>query len=286
MIEPEAAPREAVGDMQGSRAAPVARLVFAVLFGLLALGPARAQAVEEWFQRSPQAAPYATIRGEAEALARGAAAVGVPDRLLAQRLEEGAQKAVPADRLAAALRSEAALLESAAATLAKRALLPEDRDLAAEVLGQASLLIRAGIDEDELGAACDAALARPKKYAGAAISRALSALYTVVSIRSRVPLRESDGRRLAVALARSGLRTEDFPALVPVVVRYGASGLDPSEVVSIAVGLLGKGGSVESVGRELGGKGHSPQRDDAGPDRRQNGRSQRADGLFEKKAAP
>lgn len=132
--------------------------VFVTLLAVLA--PAGAQDVASWFSDSSHQASYGSIRAEMESLAAGLAAANLPDSLLASRLEEGARKRVPPERLIAALRDDAARLTRIAATLRTRSLLPQDRRAAGALAERYQLLLRAGADFADLESALDRSISR------------------------------------------------------------------------------------------------------------------------------
>jgi len=225
----------------------LAGAILSIALLALAAAPSSGQEAAAWFERAPGAAGYASIRGAAEAAAARLRAAGLPDGLLAARLEEGARKRIAPERLAAALADEAVRYEAIAAELSSRGLLPELPSEAGGLAERAGLLMRGGTALAEIAAALDAA---PRGSAARA-ERALSAVAAEFSIHARFPLAPAERIALAAALAGSALGEERFASLLAVFARYRAEGLPASRICSLSVDILGAGGSVEGVEREL-----------------------------------
>ena len=75
----------------------------ALLAAALVCARAGAQETERWFSSAREAAPYAALAGRISELARELVSGGVPERLLLDRLVEGARKRAAPERLLAAM---------------------------------------------------------------------------------------------------------------------------------------------------------------------------------------
>jgi hypothetical protein len=237
----------------------------AIVAALLSMGffPASSQDLAAWFGRAPEASAYSSVRSAAEALAARIRAAGLPDRLLAERMTEGASKRVPPDRLIAAIGEETSRLELVAGLLSERSLLPAAAEDSAALASEASLLLRAGIAFSDLAVALDAAASRDPAVGaeGSKVEkaeRALSATATVYAIHSRFSLAEADRRGLAVALVGSGLERRRFDSLVSVFAAYRARGLVSGRIAAIVIEVLDAKGSLERIERELQRRSTTP----------------------------
>ncbi|HUW40122.1 MAG TPA: hypothetical protein VMV90_03875 [Rectinemataceae bacterium] len=232
-------------------ARPPLRAAAVLVLFLAPLGTAlSAQEVAAWFASSSAAAVYAGIRVETESLAASAAARGVPESLFVRRLAEGAEKRIPPERLASALRDDEARFTGVALLLRLRRLLPPEPERSGRLIWQGSLLLRAGATSPDLAAALDAAAAT----AGGAFARAeraFDALGLTVSLNARFGLPSAVSGRLAAAIVRSPLERRGFASLISVFARGKASGLSSDLVADIAIRVLDSGGSFEAIEREM-----------------------------------
>ncbi len=235
--------------MPGGRAS---RLLLTLCAAALLAGRAGAQGLGAWFDRDSAAGDYAAIAGRARELAAKAARDGVPERLLEERLAEGARKRVSPERLAAALEEEEARLAEVASLLDGIGL-GRDRPREAQIAA-GGLLRRAGASPALLAAALAAARLPPGAAAAgpaALADRAFAAVAATVSVNARFPLAEPAMARLAAALAAGGLRDDRFPSLVSVFARGKASGLATERIAEICSSVLEGGGSIERMESEI-----------------------------------
>jgi len=197
-----------------------------------------------------EAKKYGSIKNDLELLALNLGFSGLGEGLLVDRLVEGSQKRIPAEKLLAALREETRRLQSIARLLNERGLFPVgDADgLAAE----ASLLLRAGLEEGDFSAALDATaelvdLTTPLPK----VQRVLSALSTVLAIHARFQLDAADRRKLTTAMVLSRIPRERFGSLLSLFARGKASGLAQSRICSLIVEYASSGATMERIEREL-----------------------------------
>jgi hypothetical protein len=220
-----------------------ARVLGAILALALCGGRAAADEVAAWLESAPEASAYASVRDRIEATAALAAKDGVPDRLLALRLVEGAHKRAAPTKLAAALEEEERRLASLAALLAGRNLPPQVRE---ELIEQGGILLRAGAVVEDIGLPLAAAESGPE---GA--RRAFAAASAVSVLNARFAL-DSDARiRLPTALVRSKVPREGFSSLVSIFTKWRAKGLTAKSIASAAIAALESGASIERVDQEI-----------------------------------
>jgi hypothetical protein len=203
-----------------------------------------------WFSGAEEAKKYSTIRNEVELLALNLGFSGLGEGLLVDRLVEGSQKRIPAEKLLAALRDETRRLQSVARLLNERGLFPVGE--ADGPAAEASLLLRAGLGEGEFAAALDAtADLTDLKAPLPKVQRVLSALSTVLAIHTRFQLEAGDRQRLTAALVLSKVPRERFGSLVSLFARGKASGLPQSRISSVVIEFASSGATMERIEREL-----------------------------------
>lgn len=239
-----------------------------IVFLLLALPAAFGQEVKAWFARPENARNYAPIMEEALTLGAQATAAGLPDSILASRLEEGSRKHVPPEALIAALREDAARMAEISQALRARSLFPRDRKAAAAALRQALILFRAGIAENEFERTFDGAAKRMGKN-DAALRRAMAALSVAASAKAEYRLGSDDILVIIDALVASDRSDDEFKALLLSISEYVKRGFPGSEAVRYAAGGFGKAwgqksGQTGAPGQSSGQSGQSGQPADGG----------------------
>lgn len=228
---------------------PRARFLLASLL-LASVVQAAGQEMRAWFERSPEAAAYAAIRDRVEELSLRARKAGLPERLLAGRLVEGAAKRADPERLLLALSEEADRLIALKSSLGERGLLPSDPGEAEGILAEGSVLLRAGLGLPLLLSAVDAS-PRDRGGPGAAVARAFAALGAVLSVHARFALGEAAASALAASLAGSSLPESRFGSLVSLFARGRASGLSADRIAELCAEVLDSGGSLDRIEREI-----------------------------------
>ena len=197
-------------ERMGRLSYDVLKLVSIVSFCLFVLVPtfSFAQSLQQWFS-STNASGYTSIRPATEDLAKSVTSIGLDEKLLVVRLEEGARKQIQPDALLKALQADVGSMLTFAKALQTRGLFPRDSKKATAMTQQAVLLFRTGIVEKELGAALDASTEKLGKT-DPAIGRALSALSVVAIAKKEYELETSDAVLLVEALVSSGWSNSSF----------------------------------------------------------------------------
>ena len=257
-----------------SRAAK-AFAVLALLFALTA--SLSAQDLAAWFAKPANQAAYGAIAAEAQTLAVALRAASLSDSLLAARLEEAARKRVPASLLLATLRDDMARYLSVSAALRDHGLLPPDAKKASAMVEQVALLLRGGIDEDQLNAALDASIAKlgAKAANNAAVTRAVAALSVVANAKAQYGLSEESSRLLAVALAESNLSNKKLDSVLDSIATFLAQGGSASEALNSAIAAISKGDSAKARASEKSNSGNSGEKGNQGNsgEKENNGKS-------------
>ena len=203
-----------------------------------------------WFGGTEEEKKYGSIKNEVELLALNLGFSGLGEGLLVDRLVEGSQKRIPAEKLLVALKDETRRLQSIARILSERGLFPvgEADGLAAE----ASLLLRAGLGESEFATALDAtAELVDLKTPLPKVQRVLTALSTALAIHARFPLEVGDRQKLITALVLSRIPRERFGSLVSLFARGKASGMSQSRMCALVIEYASSGATMERIEREL-----------------------------------
>ncbi len=218
----------------------------AVLSALL-IYSADAGELDLWLSRSAEARPYEAIAGNLREIVAGAAADGVAERLLLDRIVEGARKKASADRLLQAVEAEADRLSFLARSLAEG--WPDTNAKRREtVLAELSLALRSGVDREEWGRASRSVL-----DAKGAPERAVAIVDLLASIDPARLIPAEDRLALVGAIAASRFRTDSIDSLVAVFTRGRARGLSPALVARAIAEGLAAGGNLASVDRVLEG---------------------------------
>ena len=220
-----------------SRAVSVATLMLALPV------LAAAQNVTAWFSKPANATAYGSIAAEVESLGASIRAAALSDSLIAKRLEEGAQKHVSSAILLATLKADAERALSVAKALGSRGLISADPKKATFAVEQTTLLLRAGIDETELGATLDASV-RKLGRGNAAVSRALAALSVTATAKSKYDLSGNEGIFLAVGLVTSDLSEGKLNSILSSIANLLKSGSSVSEALEVAIEKTSKGNSA------------------------------------------
>jgi hypothetical protein len=239
------------------RAGNFVLLALFLCFMLAGTIPLAAQEVSGWFAKSSLASAYGSVRSDIESIASSLSSAGISDSLLASRLEEGARKHVPAELMLATLRADTSRAISVAASLRERGLLPQDKRKATSEVEQASILLRAGLTEGELGASLDAATERNGKNESA-VSRAIAALSAVAAVQAKFGISETERRRLAIALVSSDVSDGSLDSVLATMEKSVAGGSSVSEALDAAVGrFAGSKRANTDSGKDGSGAGGS-----------------------------
>ena len=220
--------------------------------------------LKAWFGGAEEARKYGIIQNEVELLALelrfsglgDGLGEGLSESLLVDRLAEGSKKKIPAEKLLGALKDETRRLQSIARLLNERGLFPVGR--ADGPAAEASLLLRAGLEEGDFSAALDDTaeledLKDPKdpKDPLPKVQRVITALSTLMAINTRFHLDSGDRRRLTAALVLSEIPRERFGSLISLFARARASGLAQSRICSLVIEYASSGSTMERIEREL-----------------------------------
>ncbi len=197
-------------DRMGCISHDTLKLVSILSFCLFVLMPifSFAQSLQQWFS-SANAYRYISIRPAVEDLAKSVNSIGLDEKLLVVRLEEGAQKQIQPDALLRALQTDVGSMLTFAKALQTRGLFPRDPKKANSMTQQAVLLFRTGIVEKELDAALDASTKKLGKT-DPAVGRALSGLSVVAIAKKEYELEGDDAILLVEALISSGWPNSSF----------------------------------------------------------------------------
>jgi len=208
-----------------------------LFFLLLILGVPRilfAQTAAAWLTKPSNVAVYGAIVPEVKTMIQQLDKLGLPDSILATRLEEGARKQVNPEILVASLRVDMQRVVRLAAILRSNGIFPSNRNTASSAVEQMLIFIRAGLTEAEVRNALEAGVAKsgakPK-----AMTRALAALSVVTSAKARFGLGEEDRLRLASALIASDIDEDGFGSILVSIEEFTSAGRSATEAVSKAL---------------------------------------------------
>lgn len=221
------------------------RAIAALLFVLGLPVLAAAQNVDAWFSKPANTAVYGSIAAEVRVLGASMLAASLSDSLIAKRLEEAAKKHISPTILLATLKSDAERALFVAKALGSRGLLSTDLKKATLAVEQTTLLLRAGIDDIELGAVLDAT-AKKNGRNNAAVSRALAALSVAVTAEATYELSESESLFLAIGLVTSDLPEEKLDTILASVAKLVKNGSSVSEALDTVIEKVSKGNSAEA----------------------------------------
>ncbi|HWR11177.1 MAG TPA: hypothetical protein VN445_05115 [Rectinemataceae bacterium] len=206
---------------------------------LVALFPAdiAAQDLKAWFAKPANQAAYGAIATEAQILAEAIKKASLSDSLIATRLEEAAKKRIPATVLIATLKEDTARYLIVSDALRLRDLQPKNEKQATAMVEQIALLLRAGIERNELGAALDAAVSKLGKVAGGkpAVSRAIAALSVVANARAEYVMSEEESLLLVITLVESDLSDKKMDSVLAFIKNVIAKGGSVSDALDAIV---------------------------------------------------
>ncbi|MDA8409811.1 MAG: hypothetical protein M0001_05395 [Treponema sp.] len=211
--------------------------------------------VVEWLA-TPIAAPYAAIGPELLDQASLARSLGIPERLLVERLDEGALKRVPAHLLAAAIQQDVPRFASVLAIIAPGDSTLRDHSGLSALLRQGAILLRAGYRDTELrmifSKATAGAAARGRQLSSVeSAARAFNAAAVALDASIRFSLSPASRQGLAEALAISALPDLRFDAVLSLFIRARGLGLQADPAAAILMNGLGKGASIDALDREI-----------------------------------
>ena len=223
----------------------LSRAIAAMVFVLALPALAAAQNVAAWFAKPANTAVYGSIAAEVEALGASIRAASLSDSLIAKRLEEAARKHVAPATLLATLKADTGRALFVAKALGSRGLLSTDPKKSTFAVEQATLLLRAGIDETELGAVLDASVRKSGRNE-AAVSRALAALLVAVTAEATYKLSESESLFLAIGLVTSNLPEGKLDTILASVANLVKNGSSVSDALEAVIEKVSKGNSTEA----------------------------------------
>jgi len=232
-------------SMKKVRCGSVSRLTAILTFVLALPALAAAQNVAAWFAKPANAAIYGSIAAEAKSLGASIKAASLSDSLIAMRLEEAAKKHIPASALIVTLRADTERALFAAKALGKRGLLSTDLKKATFAVEQTTLLLRAGVDDIELGAVLDATVKKNGRN-NAAVSRALASLSVAVTAEATYNLSESESLFLAIGLVTSDLPEGKLDTILASVANLVKNGSSVPDALEAVIEKVSKGNSTEA----------------------------------------
>ncbi len=237
-----------------------ARLHALLIAAILCLGLASAAAevkasVAEWLA-TPIAASYGGIGPELLDLGARARSLGVPERLLVERLDEGALKRVPPPQLAMVIGQDIGRFATVLALIVPNGALSEDHAALSSLLRQGAILLRAGFQDSELASI----IAKARSGAGGRnktrpttdlAARAFNAAAVSLDASIRFGLSPASRLSLGEAMAASILPELRFDAVLSLLTRARGLGLQPDATVAILANELEKGASIDALDREV-----------------------------------
>jgi len=231
-----------------------------LIAAMLCLGLASATAevkasIAEWLA-TPIAAPYSSIGAELLDLGARARSLGVPERLLVERLDEGALKRVPPQQLAMVIAQDVGRFATILTMIVPDGARPGDHAALSSLLRQGAIMLRAGFQDSELASifakARSEAAGRNKTRSSMDIAaRALNAAAVSLDASIRFGLSPASRLSLGEALAASILPELRFEAVLSMLTRARGLGLQPDATVAILANGLEKGASIDALDREI-----------------------------------
>jgi len=219
-------------------------LCFLLLF--LAIAAAAGDPLSGWFDTSPSAGRYESVRQELVSIVAEATGRGVPAELMASRVAEGAEKRVAPEKLVTALRKDLADYSAILSVFARTMQAAPEGRTRAELLSRGGLALRAGMDIETFERAFAGALRK-----GAAPRRAVDALVAVAAVDSRMPLDGESEAALAASLASSAEKEDRFSQLASLLLRGKAGRLATRDLVVLAVSVFDSGGGFLQLESEI-----------------------------------
>lgn len=232
-------------------------LLLLSLFALLLpgrLGAETPETVAAWLA-APLGRTYAGVGPGLLETAAAARARGIPEALLVERIDEGARKGSPPERLAAAIAQDLRRYVSLLGLLERRGQRPAEEGALRALLGQGSILLRAGYSLEGLEAALAAGARRAEGPPGLGASRGFRAAAVALDAALRFGLQASKREALGAALAGSALPDEGLDSLLSLFARARGLGLSAERSADILTEELSKGSTLEGLERELARRG-------------------------------
>jgi len=216
-------------------------LALVVFFAIPAA--ASAQAVDAWLAKAANAKTYGALAEDLKEFAAELKMLSLDDKILATRLEEAAKKKVSPKLLLATLEEDMDRYRLAVRELRSRDLLSSNKREATSMVEEAAILLRAGLDQQELGAVLDASLEKlgAKAKQTDVVARAFSALSVVVSVNSKYRLDEDERLLVAESLVASDLSEKKFGSILDSIEDLIDEGASIETAFEEALSTLEKG---------------------------------------------
>lgn len=230
------------------QSSPAAILLFSSVIFLIAASASWSDLLGSWFTADPRSAVYANERVQLGQIFTEAARRRISQRLLVDRLTEGAAKGVPADRLVSALRTELGCLE--------RAQLIEDKagfggsflsPPGEGTLKEIGIYLRAGLPDQLVSDLLSAGAGRQGGK-----ESALAACGAIMDLRAVDPLEDTDSLQIGKLLIASGMQPSGYATLALVYGLGRSRGLSHEALVrDVIINTLSTGGGLANMNQKI-----------------------------------
>jgi len=207
-------------------------------------GNGQEKKVEAWFDDTSNHG-YAAAKTGIERAAQAASRAGVPEKMLVERLEEGAAKNTEVATLERALQEEAARLIGLAGIFDQAMPDLEDDDRA-EAIREGAIALRAGMD-----IATIEQVIRWSVGAGLELRHTLAALAALGPHHRALALGVYEDLALVGAMVRSRERPSSYAAFASLLASASERGMDTRVLVETSVAMLARRGTFLAVRQEL-----------------------------------
>ncbi|MBN2534078.1 MAG: hypothetical protein JXB88_14405 [Spirochaetales bacterium] len=226
------------------------------------------QSLDNWFDRQPGSAKYVSIKAELLVLFSSAYTKSLPLKILFERLQEGASKNVPANRLLMALKEETnRLAEIMTMINTINALCYEQRQvyffsgfkagdpaeekdkqktLLEDLMHQLSILNRGGISVQSMSSLFTLAVNEEKPD-----KTIFLVLHGLIKIPGLNNLKDEEIAGIGIALIKSSLSPESYGTLASIFVKGRTYNLNYSIITSIVIEELQRGGGLVQIEQEI-----------------------------------
>jgi predicted TIM-barrel fold metal-dependent hydrolase len=207
-------------------------------------GNGQEKKVEAWFDDTSNHG-YAVAKAGIERAAQAASQAGVPEKMLVERLEEGAAKNTEVATLERALQEEAARLIGLAGIFDQDMPHLEDEDRA-EAIREGAIALRAGMD-----IATIEQVIRWSVGAGLELHRTMAALAALGPHHRALALGVYEDLALVGAMVRARERPSGYAAFASLLASAHERGMDTRVLVETSVAVLARRGTFLAVRQEL-----------------------------------
>jgi predicted TIM-barrel fold metal-dependent hydrolase len=207
-------------------------------------GNGQEKKVEAWFDDTSNHG-YAAAKAGIERAAQAASQAGVPEKILVERLEEGAAKNTEVATLERALQEEAARLIGLAGIFDQDMPHLEDEDRA-EAIREGAIALRAGMD-----IATIEQVIRWCVGAGLELHRTMAALAALGPHHRALALGVYEDLALVGAMVRARERPSGYAAFASLLASAHERGMDTRVLVETSVAVLARRGTFLAVRQEL-----------------------------------